>query len=435
MGSHFTSNLNHIFTSTAMSNIDPTVTNQNTQLEQQRIVIEQQKQLLQSIYDNVREAIFVVDVEKDGIFRYQKFNAAAISLMGIDDGATKTPAQIFTPEVAARVTQHYQQCLKFGIPFSYEECLPFKGKDTWWLTTLNPLKDENGKVYRLIGTSLNIDERKQIESELQQEKIFIQTVLDHLCEGIVACDRQGTLALFNRASLDFFAVPQEPLPPERWAEHYNLYDAQGKELLKQHEIPLFRAFSGESFTNVELMTKPPAGTPRHLLTNGSPIVDANGENIGAVVAVHDITQRKHAEEALAKLNNELEDRVQNRTEQLEQVNTLLLAATTTLEDRNQELDRFAYIVSHDLKAPLRAISNLSTWIQEDLADKLDDDTQYNMDLLQNRVQRLESMIDSLLAYSRAGKSAEGSQLVAVGDMLAEVIDLLDPPANCSIDVQ
>lgn len=418
-----------------MSNINPRLNNEISELDRQKTVIDRQEQFLQTIYDNVREAIFVVDVEADGTFIYQGFNAAAIESMGIGNGVGKTPVQLFAPEVATAITQHYQRCLELGISMSYEEYLPFRGRDSWWLTTLNPLKNEQGRVYRLIGTSLNISDRKQIESELEQEKIFIQTVLDHLSDGIVACDATGTLALFNQASLDFFAVPQEPLPPERWAEHYNLYDAEGERLLEQSEIPLFRAFSGESFVNVELMTKPPEAEPRHLLTNGSPIIDARGKKIGAVVAVRDITQRKQAERALAQLNNELEERVSRRTEQLEQVNTLLLAATTTLEERNQELDRFAYVASHDLKAPLRAIANLSTWIQEDLEHKLDEDSRYNMNLLRDRVHRLESSIDGLLAYSRVGRAVYQPESISVGEMLAEIIDLLDPPASCSVIIR
>ncbi|MEL6912269.1 MAG: ATP-binding protein, partial [Cyanobacteria bacterium J06598_4] len=141
-----------------------------------------------------------------------------------------------------------------------------------------------------------------------------------------------------------------------------------------------------------------------------------------------------AELALAQLNNELEARVKRRTNQLEQVNSLLLATTATLEERNQELDRFAYITSHDLKAPLRAIANLSTWIEEDLKDKLDEDTRHNMSLLRSRVQRLENLINGLLEYSRVGRSNSESSTVAVGELITEIIEMLDVPADCQITV-
>ncbi|MDJ0596202.1 MAG: PAS domain-containing protein, partial [Pleurocapsa sp. MO_226.B13] len=486
---------------------------------------------------------------------------------GIEDVVNKTPAQLFPPDIATAVEQQYRHCVEAAKTVCYEECLSFKGKDSWWLTTLNPLPDETGRIYRIIGTSLNISDRKQAELELDKEKNFLQTLLnnlsdgivvcdekgvltlfnratkefhglpqqaisadkwadyydlylpdgktkmspediplfralqgesvrdvemmiipkqgkprtilansdpiidrhgqkigaiaamrdiservqaetelarervfikamlENLSDGIVACDRHGILALFNQASQEFFGVPQKPLPPEKWAEHYSLYDAEGKNHLKQAEIPLFRAFSGETFTNAELMAIPKNGKPRTLLTNGSPIIDSKGVKLGAVVAVRDISERKQAEQALANLNEELEARVKQRTSQLEQLNALLLKTTTALEKRNQELDRFSYIVSHDLKAPLRAISNLSEWIEEDLADRLDDDSRHNMNLLRGRVCRLENLINGLLAYSRIGRFQHEPQMVAVGEMIAEIIDSLDLGDRYRVEIQ
>lgn len=111
----------------------------------------------------------------------------------------------------------------------------------------------------------------------------------------------------------------------------------------------------------------------------------------------------------------------------------LVAVNQLLETRNQELDEFAYIVSHDLKAPLRAIDNLSQWIEEDLEDKLDADTRQNMNLLRSRVQRMNNFIDGLLEYSRAGENREKTT-VDVGLMLREILDAIAPPPSFAIEV-
>ena len=417
-----------------MNDVNQQLNDKIAELERQKATIHQQEQFLRTIYNNVQEAIFVVDITAEEEFYYQGFNPAAHRLTGIDQVIGKTPAEIFPPTVAKEIEQHYRQCLESKTTISYEECLPFEGQDTWWLTSLNPIKDQFNNISRIIGTSLNISDRKQAETELAAEKMFIKALLDNLSDGIVACDENGILALFNEPSLEFFGEPQKPIPPEEWARHYSLYDAFGKELLKQAEIPLFRAFSGESFINAELMAIPPNGKPRNLLANGSPIVDPQGIKLGAVVAVRDITERRQAEQALAKLNEELEDRVKQRTTQLEQVNALLLSTTATLEKRNQELDQFAYVTSHDLKAPLRAIANLSEWIEEDLEDKLDDDTRHNMNLLRGRVHRLENLINGLLDYSRVGRVNSEPELVNVATMLAGIIDLLAIPDSCQIEI-
>lgn len=98
-----------------------------------------------------------------------------------------------------------------------------------------------------------------------------------------------------------------------------------------------------------------------------------------------------------------------------------------LEKSNRELDQFAYVASHDLKAPLRGISNLAQWIEDDLGDKMDDASRENMRLLRGRVVRLENLIDGILAYARAGR--DGGQLMHVdlGAVVGEVWELLSPP--------
>lgn len=144
-----------------------------------------------------------------------------------------------------------------------------------------------------------ISERKQVEIDLESEKAFIEAILDNLSDGIVACDRNGTLALFNRASQKFFGMPQ-PLPAEQWSESYRLYSPDGKTPLKQDDVPLVRAFSGESFTDAKLKVVPKNGKARHLLANGSPILNIEGVKLGAVVAVRDVTEHQQAVIALQK---------------------------------------------------------------------------------------------------------------------------------------
>lgn len=137
----------------------------------------------------------------------------------------------------------------------------------------------------------------------------------------------------------------------------------------------------------------------------------------------DISDRKASEEA-----------IKARAEELTYLTTVLAQTNITLEKRNQELDQFAYVTSHDLKAPLRAIANLSEWIEEDLSDKLTADTRHQMNLLRGRVHRMEALINGLLQYSRVGRLETPKSQVSVGDLLAEIVDSLAPPETFSIEI-
>jgi PAS domain S-box-containing protein len=106
-----------------------------------------------------------------------------------------------------------------------------------------------------------------------------------------------------------------------------------------------------------------------------------------------------------------------------------------LEKINQELKDFAYIVSHDLKAPLRGISTLVKWISTDYADKLDQEGKEQMDLLLNRVERMHNLIDGILQYSRVGRVREEKTQLNLNELVPDIVDILAPPENITITIE
>ena len=147
--------------------------NQNLQQEikqrkKQEAQLKEKERFLRSIYDGVREAIFVVDVFNDGEFRYAGFNPACENLTGISNVEGKTPAQLFLAQDAVAIKNNYRNCLEVEEGISYEESIVFKGEHTWWLTNLNPLHNQKGEIYRIVGTSINITETKNAREQLHQ---------------------------------------------------------------------------------------------------------------------------------------------------------------------------------------------------------------------------------------------------------------------------
>ena len=111
-------------------------------------------------------------------------------------------------------------------------------------------------------------------------------------------------------------------------------------------------------------------------------------------------------------------------------------AEESLRRRIEELDQFAYVTSHDLKAPLRGIANLSRWIEEDLdgVAAVPPEVAGQFDLLRGRVNRMEAMIEAILQYSRIDRAEAPSQTVDVKALLTEVIDLLSPPTRIAVSM-
>lgn len=136
------------------------------------------------------------------------------------------------------------------------------------------------------------------------------------------------------------------------------------------------------------------------------------ENLFMVIFI-DISDRKRAEQELHDLNVELEHRVQQRTAQL-----------TTV---NNELKEFAYIVSHDLKAPLRAIARLSSWVSEDYGEILDEQGKGYLTLMKERVQHLDALINGILEYSRIGRVEQQREAIEITPLLEQVLTSLSFP--------
>jgi len=134
----------------------------------------------------------------------------------------------------------------------------------------------------------------------------------------------------------------------------------------------------------------------------------------------EVGERMYAETELKALNETLEQRIARRTAEA--------------NHRAEELEQFAYVTSHDLKAPLRGIANLAGWLQEDLKEKLTEATREQLELLRDRVKRMNALIEGLLDYSRIGRTEQSVESVDVTELLVEIVDSLSPPQGFSVDI-
>jgi PAS domain S-box-containing protein len=172
------------------------------------------------------------------------------------------------------------------------------------------------------------------------------------------------------------------------------------------------------------------------------LVDAISKKIA------EMAEHARAEEEVIRYRIHLEELIRERTAELEKINEQLKREVEEheraeerkthlvgkLEGVNRELSDFAHVISHDLKAPLRAISSLSTWLATDYADKFDAQGREQVALLVSRVKRMHNLIDAILQYSSIGRKEEERSRVYLTELVAEVIETISPRAKIAIGI-
>ncbi|PHM11702.1 AAA family ATPase [Nostoc sp. 'Peltigera malacea cyanobiont' DB3992] len=188
-----------VFTSDRLSLINFLCTQAAISLENAQLYnhLQEREKFLSSIYEGVGCLICVIDVRDNGKFEYTGWSKSCELAVGIPASQVlgKTPQDLHGDESAA-VSQNHLRCFQTGIPITYEECLTFNDQKTWWLTTLSPLKDGTGKVYRIVVTTINISDRKQAESAVTEKSQALGTALEDLQQAqlqIVQSEKMSAL--------------------------------------------------------------------------------------------------------------------------------------------------------------------------------------------------------------------------------------------------
>lgn len=223
-------------------------------------------------------------------------------------------------EQAAEDSKLYFERAKSGKIVSFENpSVHNNGSQKTFDVTYVPDFDETGEIRGFIIVAHDISQRKQTEQELQEsrlrltrlveertrelstEKEFLNALLENISDGIVACDASGNLTIFNRAARDLHSIPIAKIPYEQWSNYYGLYKQDGVIPMTADEIPLIRALKGEEVKNLKAVIAGVGCSPKTVIVNCQSIQGKNGEKLGAVAVMHDITSLLKAEEECQKL--------------------------------------------------------------------------------------------------------------------------------------
>ncbi len=303
----------------------------------------------------------------------------------------------YAPEWRERITEVFSACAQKGIPYNEEmEIVTAKGKRLWVQTIGEAVRDEKGRIFKVQGAFQDISERKLAEGILQRLSERNQALLDAVPDIIMEVDAKKVYSWANHAGIEFFGA--DVIGHE--AAHY----FEGEQETYQTVQPVFNG--REEVLYVESWQRRRDGQKRLLAWWCRVLKDTAGNVTGALSSARDITEVKLAENEIRRLNEELEQRVQQRT--------------TQLEVANRELEAFSYSVSHDLRAPLRAIDGFARIILEDYAPKLDKEGKRLFDVITANTHKMGLLIDDLLAFSRLSRQQMAAAPVNLA-LMAKVI--------------
>ncbi|MGN6317119.1 sensor histidine kinase [Trinickia sp.] len=260
--------------------------------------------------------------------------------------------------------------------------------------SLSPLETDRG-LKMVMATIHDVSLRKQAEQALLDSEARMRAIVDTAADAIVTIHGTGVIERVNPRTEQLFGYAGEALVGQSIGM-----------LMPELLASLTEAEAGK-------------GAPREVAANR-----ADGSTFPVELSLSEFHQ------GASRMFTVVARDITERRESEERRRTLMQELTMA----NEELTNFAYVVSHDLKAPLRGIGSLADWLSQDYADKFDAEGQEHMRLLIGRVHRMSALIDGILEYSRAGRIKETATQVDLNLLVREVADLLAPPPNIEIVV-
>lgn len=365
------------------------------QLAQQASTLKRQADLLELVY----EAIIVRDAQ--GAITYWNQGAEAMYGWRREDvmgQGTHQLLQTQLPELIQELDQILLQQETWQGELSHT-C--YSGQQIIVESRQVVIKNEQGQAVGFLEVNRDVTQRKQTEIALQNlnrelERLLVesQTLLEVIPVGIgIASDRTCQQIRANPALAKLLGLATNQVnvslgapPPEKL--NYEVY-AQGRKL-PVDELPMQSAANhGVEVLDLEMEIVRENGQQSTLLAYAAPLFDEVGNPRGAIGAFLDITERKQAEAEIKSLNATLEQRVEERTQQL--------------QEANRDLEAFSYTVAHDLRAPLRGIQGFTQALLEDYGDRIDQMGQYYIQQIFSGTERMNDLVQDLLAYSRLSR--------------------------------
>jgi PAS domain S-box-containing protein len=387
----------------------------NEKANKQLLIENEQKFRL--LADSMPQHIWTADVE--GNLNYYNESVVNFSGMSLEEIHKKGWLDIVHPDDRDENTKLWMHSIVTGEDFIFEHRFRrYDGEYRWQLSRATPQKDEDGKIQMWVGTSTDIQDQKEFTHELEKKVSKRTKELNHLNEVLKQSEERYHLMVEEVQDYAILYLNKEGI-----VENWN----KGAEKIKGYKS---EEIVGKSFENFYSAEDRARNLPQFLLSQAakygrygqegwrvrkdgtlfwaSVVITAVHNNAGDIIGfskvTHDLTAKKAAD-----------DKIKLNAAELEQKNA-------ELEKMNKELQSFAYISSHDLQEPLRKIQTFSNMIIEKEFDNLSDTGKDKFKRMQNAAQRMQTLINDLLAYSRTNTQEIKLEKTDLNRIITDVIE-------------
>jgi len=403
-----------------------TIARDITERKRAKEVLQARESELSLIYSSVSDIIFHLGAESEEHFRFLSVNPAFLEATGLSEQQVlgKLVQEVIPQSSHTLVLGKYRKAIRERKTVRWEETSQYPSGTRVGLVSVTPNFNAQGRCISLIGTVHDITDRKRAEEELRESAERFRTLADNIAQLAWMADEKGWIFWYNQRWFEYTGTTLEEMQGWGWQKVHDPQHVHRVVEKFHHHLDV-----GE-FWEDTFPLRGKDGKFRWFLSRAYPIRDEHGKVLRWFGTNTDISERMQAEEALADAKKQLEEHARN-------LERIVAERTAKLRESVDELEAFSYSLSHDMRAPLRAIQGFSQIVLEENRAQLGPPYTDYLKKSISAASRLDRLLQDVLAITRLSRQQVTLEAVDVQQLIDQIIferpDFQPPYAEITVN--